>query len=415
MTQMTLDARDTLYVARQQILTTNGSVFAYELLYRAEADDPDPLVTPDHAAARVLTDGVLNVGLDSLTGGRPAFVNLTRALLVGGVAKLLPPAAAVFELHADVEIDEPVVEACRELHEAGHALALGDFAIGTVRDALLPYVTYVKVDVQAASEAQLRDVATYLAGTGIRPIAENVENATLYDRAHAAGYRLFQGHYFCLPKECGAAAVPARHVAYVQLLSALHKPGLSLGDVENLIKHDVSLSYRVLRCINSAAYGLRHEVHSIRQALVLMGLAPIRRWASVWCLAGLNVGGACELVTVALIRGRACELLAEPLVGADRASEMFLVGLCSVLDAMLGRPMAEAIAELPLSAEARAALLGSPNMPRSLLDAVIAHERGEWTEAADAADSAGVTSHAIAAAYTDALTWARDINATQDT
>lgn len=409
MPPLTLDARDTLYVARQPILDAAGRVFAYELLYRAEVEDQESL-SADHAAARVLTDGVINVGLDVLTGGRPAFVNLTRSLLVGDVAKLLPTGTAVFELHSDIEVDEPVVMACRQLHEAGHSLALSDFVLGTPRDALLPYARFVKADTRTVSRLQLVELIDRLRTSGIRVIAENVEDAALYDLAHDAGCRLFQGHYFCLPKECGAAALPARPIAYVQLLSALNRPGLSLGDVENLIKHDVSLSYRVLRCINSAAFGMRQEVHSIRQALVLMGLAPIRRWASVWCLAGLNTGGASELVTVALVRGRSCEVLAERLMNADQAAEMFLVGLCSVLDAMLGRPMGDALEGLPLSTDARDALLGQPNAERSLLEAVIAHERGEWLGAEDAATRAGVSGRQLAEAYTEALAWARDLN-----
>jgi EAL and modified HD-GYP domain-containing signal transduction protein len=214
---------------------------------------------------------------------------------------------------------------------------------------------------------------------------------------------------------CSAAAVRARHVAYVQLLSALNKPGLSLSEVEDLIKHDVSLSYRVLRCINSAAYGLRREVHSIREALLLMGLAPIRRWASVWCLAGLNTGGASELVTVALVRARCCEALGEHLENADEAPELFLIGLCSLLDAMLGRPLEEAIADLPLSAGAREAVLGTRrSRARSVLNAVIAYERGAWAVSEEELTAAGLPAHALADAYTDALRWARELTISHD-
>lgn len=410
MPKVNVDTRDTLYVARQPILEADGQVFGYELLYRADGDDFDGVPSQELAAARVLSDAVLNVGLETLTGGRPAFINLSRSLLLGEVARLLPPTAAVFELHDLVTIDEEVIEACRRLHEEGYALALGDFVPGCDAEALMPYARFVKVDVLTTPLPMQLALATYLAPSGVRLIAEHVETVEVFESARQAGYTLFQGHYFCRPKMCSAAAVRARHVAYVQLLSALNRPGLSLSDVEDLIKHDVSLSYRVLRCINSAAFGLRREIHSIREALLLMGLAPIRSWASVWCMAGLNTGGTSELVTVALVRARCCELLGEHLEKADEAAELFLIGLCSLLDAMLGRPLEEAIADLPLSPEARDAVLGARrSASRSVLNAVIAYERGAWDVANDELQAAGVPAQLLAEAYCGALQWAREL------
>ncbi|MBI4265904.1 MAG: HDOD domain-containing protein [Acidobacteria bacterium] len=408
MPQLNVDTRDTLYVARQPILDARGQVFGYELLYHVEGDEAASPRLLDLAAARVLTDAVLNVGLDTLTGGRPAFLNLSRSLLLEQAWRLLPPGAAVFELHQHVAVDEEVMEACAALHAAGYALALGDVALESDSIAVLPYVRFAKVDMLATPAAA--EVAERLRPSGIRLVAENVEDAEAFDAARAAGYALFQGHYFCRPRMCSAAAVPARHVAYVQLLSALNRPDLTVSEVEDLVKHDLSLSYRVLRCINSAAFGLRREVHSIRQAIVLLGLAPIRSWASVWCLAGLNTGGTSELVTVSLIRARCCELLAAHLVASDEVAELFLIGLCASLDAMLGRAMEEAVADLPLSVDAKAALLGHPNTARRLLDAVMAYERGDWTGATEAAARVGLTGAMLAAAYTDALRWARELS-----
>ena len=409
MPKVNVDTRDTLYVARQPILEPDGQVFGYELLYRADAEDLEGMPSQDLAAARVLSDAVLNVGLETLTGGRPAFINLSRSLLLGEVARLLPPAAVVFELHDLVAIDEPVIEACRALSEAGYALALGDFVPGCDAEALLPYAKFVKVDVLTTPAPMQRELVKYLAPSRVRLVAEHVETAEIFEAAKAAGYALFQGHYFCLPKMCSAAAVRSRHVAYMQLLAALNRPGLSLAEVEDLIKHDVSLSYRVLRCINSAAFGLRREIHSIREALLLMGLAPIRSWASVWCMAGLNTGGTSELVTVALVRARCCELLGEHLE-SEEAPELFLIGLCSLLDAMLGKPLEDAVADLPLSPGARDAVLGMRRSPaRSVLNAVIAYERGAWDLSADELKAAGLPDNLVAEAYTGALSWAREL------
>jgi c-di-GMP-related signal transduction protein len=408
MAQPNADTRETLYVARQAILDAKWQVFGYELLYRAEGGAAN--VSTELAAARVMTDAVLNVGLDTLTGGRPAFLNLTRSLLLSEAWGVLSPSAVVFELHQNIPVDEEVIEMCRQLHEAGYALALCDFALDSDAESLLRYARYVKVDMVAQARSHAA-IAEYLQASGITLVAENVENSAAFEAAYAAGYSLFQGHFFCQPKTVSAAAMPASRMAYVQLLSALNRPRLSLAEIEELIKHDVSLSYRVLRCINSAAFGLRREIRSIQEALVLLGVEPIRSWASVWCVAGLNTGGAYELVTTALVRARCCELLGEHLTDTEEGAELFLVGLCSLLDAMLGRPLPDAIADLPLSAGARKAVLGEEkNTARCVLDAVVAYEDGRWDEAALAAHSAGLTPSQLADAYAGALRWSREFS-----
>src|SRR5205814_8520764 len=172
-------------------------------------------------------------------------------------------------------------------------------------------------------------LASRLAPNGIRLIAEKVETAEIADQARAVGYRLFQGYYFCRPKTFAANALPARRMAYLGLLGALNRDDLSVDELEDLVKHDVSLSYRVLRSVDSWLYGLRHEVTSIRHALVLLGIDQIRKWASVWVLAGLNTSGTQETVNVAILRARCCELIGDHLAGVEEGQSFFLLGLCS--------------------------------------------------------------------------------------
>ena len=174
------------------------------------------------------------------------------------------------------------------------------------------------------------------------------------------------------------------------------------------LKRDVSLSYRVLRCVNSAGFGLRREIGSIREALVLLGLDQVRKWASLWALAGVNRGPS-ELVTMTIVRARACELLGQSLGHADRGAGLFLLGLCSLLDALLQRPLELAIADLPLAADIRAALLGHDNVPRQVLDAVVAHEQGRWLDGTRLVAGLGLGPDALAAAFVDALTWQRAV------
>jgi len=319
-------------VARQPILDQVGRVYGYELLYRAGPDAIDCTAAGDLASARVLSDAVLTLGLDLLTCGRKAFVNFTRPLLLSGAGTLLPANSVVIEVTEDVAIDGDVIDACRKLDALGFSLALDDFMPGSDAEALLPFVRFVKVDVLQTAAHDHATIAKRLLPLGVRLIAEKVETADMVAQTRAAGYRLFQGYYFCRPTTFVATSMPAHHVAYLGLLGALNRKDVSVDELEDLIKHDVSLSYRVLRSTNSWLFGVRQEIQSIRHALVFLGVDQIRKWASVWVLAGLNSSGTQETITVALVRARCCELLGHALLGPEEGAGYFLLGLCSLLD-----------------------------------------------------------------------------------
>jgi EAL and modified HD-GYP domain-containing signal transduction protein len=207
MTRLNVDSRETLYVARQPILDKAGTVYGYALLYR---DLPEyEGEREDHAGARVLTDAVLGLGLDTITGGKPAFLNLTRPLLLR-LSALLPPSAAVFELQRDIPVNDETFETCRTLHESGYSLALDDFRAGAGASALLPFVKFVKVDAGTTSAAGLAGIARYLGSSPIKLVAEHVASEDAFTAARGAGYHLFQGPYFSNPTVCSRAAVPGR-------------------------------------------------------------------------------------------------------------------------------------------------------------------------------------------------------------
>lgn len=396
-----------VHVARQGILDARGHVIGYELLYRGGPQETSGTADGDFAGARLLADAVLDLRLDTITDGRTAFINLTRSLLLTGAATLLRPEVAVFELRDDVAVDADVIEACRSLSSSGFRLALDEFVPDSSAEALLPFAAFVKVDVTRLGRSDVVALARRLADRGLPLVAQRVETHDAFNWTRDAGCTLFQGRYICEPQAHSGGGV-ATQAAHLRLLSAVNQPRITMDELEELVKQDAVLSLRVLQCINSAAFAIRREVRSIREALVFLGMAPIKKWASVWCLAKLNVGATSELATMAMLRARACELLASDLEDVD-ANEMFLVGLCSLMDAMVGRPMKEAIGDLPLTEAARGALLGERNRLRAVLDAVTAYEVGSWEEALT---SEFVTDELILPrAYFSALTWARELSA----
>jgi EAL and modified HD-GYP domain-containing signal transduction protein len=399
-----------VHVARQAILDTRGHVIGYELLYRGSVRDTACTIEGDVAGARILTGAVLDLRLDALTDGRTAFINVTRSMLLNGVATLLRPSLAVFELREDIAIDAEVIEACRSLSESGYRVALDDFVPGSAAEALLPYVSHVKVDTLSLSPQAVAELNRRVAPRGVSLVAEKVETRAAFDRMREAGCQLFQGHYFRRPEMRSGGAVPMRHTAHLRLLATLNQPTLTRDGLEALIKQDAGLSLRVLQCINSAAFPIRREVRSIGDALMLLGVEPVRKWASVWCLARLNAGSTSEIATLALLRARACELLGGQIDEVE-TGEAFLVGLCSMLDVILCCPMAEALAELPLSEAAQRALLGHSNPLRSILETVMAYEDGAWEQAVAAGEAIGAPEPELREAYGGALVWAHELSA----
>lgn len=392
-------------MARQPIVDAAGRVVAYELLHRAATTDDSCTVDGERATAQVLTDAILAWGIPTVSNGLPLFVNFTHRLLVDDAALLLPAPSVVLELTENLPADEHIVAACRRLKAAGYALALDDFIEGSQAEQLVPFASYVKVDVLSTPAARLAPIAARMRAQGIRMIAEKVESQGMVTTAAAAGYTMFQGYFFARPTTLTTHAVAPRRAAYLDLLAAINDPDITIADLEKLVKRDASLSHRVLRCLQSASFGMRHEVSSIKEALILLGIEPIRKWTSIWAVAGLSGGAPPELVTMTLVRARMCEQLAGHHWGPQAASEYFLLGLCSLLDVLLQTTIAVATADLPLPAAIRDALRGAPGRPRAVLDCVIAYEQGEWLRADSAAQLAGVTTKMVPDAYGDALQW----------
>jgi c-di-GMP-related signal transduction protein len=403
--------RETIFLARQPILDRKGRVHAYELLYRGSGTDTTcETPAPEEASARVLHGAVMTHGLASLTPGCPAFVNVTRPLLLKEISTLLPPGAVVLEVLETVDVDAEVVDACRRLHGAGYAIALDDFVPGSSAEQLFPLAAYLKVDVLALDHAERARLVRRLP-SHLQLIAEKVETPEVFAETVDEGFTLFQGYYFCRPSTFKTRDVPVAHLTSLRLIEALARPNVTLGQLDDLIKRDVSLCQRVLRYVNSAALGLSQPIHSIHHALTLMGIDVVRRWTSVWALAGMSHGKTPEVMTMAVVRARCCERLGTQAVDTEGGGEFFLLGLCSLLDVLLERPMDAVLASLSLPPRTLNALSGHAGPVRSLLDAVIAYERAEWETAAAAATAIGIPAPELAAAYADAVTWAEGLDA----
>ncbi len=397
-------------IGRQPILDRRRRVLGYELVFNLDGPVATADVSPGTAAAHVVADGILSFGLDRLVGPRRAFIEIPPAWLSHEVIAVLPASRVVIAIPADGPIDAEAVEACTRLKTAGYTLALKRFAPGSDAAALLPLADYITHDFVATEPAAAQACLDARKNLTKQPaaIATGVETAEAFNEALKQGFSHAQGYFFARDTDLESKAVPHGHVGSLRLLSALNDANLSLDDLEDTLKHDAALCYRMLRTVNSAGFAQTREITSIRHALLLLGRDIIRRWATLWVLADLGTGAHSELVTMASIRGRFCEIISARRGGAEAGGEGFLLGMCSCLEAMLQRPMASILEDLPMSPELTAALLGHDNASRRLLDCIIAYERGDWTTALTLAGGLGISLTWLPPAHAQALDWAID-------
>jgi EAL and modified HD-GYP domain-containing signal transduction protein len=392
-----------LLLARQPILDERQRLYGYEVLHR-----PLPLAAstsqdPDVATATVSVNAVLDIGLDTLAGNAQVFFNVTRHVLADKLYQFLPPERVVLEILEDFHVDDGLLRDIAEAKQLGYRIALDDFVLSGPTAALAPLADVIKVEVPALDEEGLRHHARELARPGLLLLAEKVETREIQRCCLDAGYDLFQGYYFARPEVVTGSRVAPDRVLLMRLLSEVHSPSATIETLEQLVVINNALAYMLLKYVNSALYGIVHPIESIRHAIVMLGLDRVRTCATMLLLSGIDSKPQ-ELVFTALMRARSCQLIGK-LQCREDPQKLFTVGLLSMLDSFLDKPMDEVLSDLPLAADIRAALLEHSGALGTALDAAIAFE---------ARDDACVLPSGVRAeewnkCYIDALSWTREM------
>ena len=396
-------------VGRQPILDKYNRTVAYELLFRSGTRNSFDGSDGSAASTAVITNSFLTIGCNRVLGVKRGFINFTRALLLGDYAFLLPKDRVVIEVLEDVEPDAEVVEACRKLREAGYSIALDDITPANACSPLLAHADYAKLDWLALEAGDIRPLCARFRDRGITLLAEKVESKEDFESALSNGCELFQGYYFALPEILSAKQAPSSKLACLRLIAELQKPELNFDRLESLIGTDLGLTQKLLCFVNSAAFSHRRKIESLNQVFIYLGEDNIRKWVSLTALSKAAGGKAEELVTASLVRARFCELAAESSRLSGRNSSCFLAGLLSLLDAMIGRPLAELVEDLDLDAQVADAILGKPRGPDSLgavLDLAVAFERSDFDAAGRMAAAIGISMAIAGEIHLDAMAWA---------
>jgi c-di-GMP-related signal transduction protein len=396
------------FMARQPIFDRRLRVYAYELLFRG---GPENYFQPTkHASPSVIANAVTLFDLQSLTGHARAFVNADELALRLGAPRLLPPERIVVEILETVPASEEIVAICRDLRAAGYLLALDDFVDSPKLAPLVELAQFLKVDFRLSDQETRERVAAKYGKDGISLLAEKVETELELEQARRLGFTYFQGYFFCKPFMMETRDIPGNKLIYLQLLNAVATPELDYALIEDLLKREPSLLYRLLRYLNSPLLGLRGEINSVRHALTLLGEQEFRRWVSIFSVVFMAEGKPPELIRTALTRAYFCEEFSGPAHLNDKKSSLFLMGLLSLTDALLDKPIAEVLNSLPVTQEVKTALLGGQNRLHDVYELLLALERAEWPHLSTYADRLGCPEEQVPDAYQSAIQKASAVN-----
>lgn len=396
-------ARRLCSVVRQPILDRRGRVHAYELRFHGDR------VHNGADAYNNLLETVVNFGLGKsselkkLTGRLTAFVRCSIEALSERLAQVLPASLTILEIVPSQEVSSELIDSCRQMKVLGFRIALDDFSIKTPATALVELADYVKVDFVRSPPEVRRELLNELRGKETTIVAKGVDTHVDYRKAWEEGFTLFQGLYFCEPVEVRNRRPPVNQMLRLSILRSLQQNPMDMHKVSQLVMRDGPITYQLLRLVNSPLWGMRQKVESIEMALVAVGENAFRRIATLAITAEFNGDQPAELLCMAILRGRICEVMASK-CGLDPFGQ-YLLGLFSLLPAMQGQPMSDVVRTLPLGGEILEALMGKTNPERSVLGWVENFERADWAACDAAALAAGLDQGELAKVYVDAVDW----------
>lgn len=366
------------YVARQAILDSKKNLFAYELLFREGEQNYFPDINPDEATSKILTNNHLDIGLEDITDGKLAFINFHQDTLQHRFPTSLDPKRVVIEVVETVELTPELIQACISIKEMGYKLALDDFDFDAKWEVLLPYADIVKVDIVECDPVLMRSNIKRLKQAKIRLVAEKIETSAEFEEYKSLGFDYFQGYFFARPEVVKQKKIPTSKLALMELICASAAADFNLARVNHIIERDVSLSYKLLRFINNPLTNKSNKITSLRHALNYMGEIEVKKFIALVALANLGESKTIELLYLSLIRAKFCELIGQARKLPGNPPTGFLLGLFSLLDAILDLDMRTLVDKLPLGDGLKNALCGEKTELQHYLDLIKAYENGDW-------------------------------------
>jgi c-di-GMP phosphodiesterase len=393
-----------IFVGRLPIYTPSLDIFGYELLYRAKDNTRALIRDGEKATSQVIFNTFIEIGIENIVEDKLAFLNVDHSYITGKLPLPFPKEQIVLEISQRMDLNEELIQAMAKLRSERYWICLEDQPDRILEERIVNAANIIKINIHQTPISELREHVHTYRKFNARLMANKVQTQEEFESCKELGFDFYQGYFLAKPRVVSGRRLPTNRFSLLKLLTCLYDPEVDMRELEELIRQDVSLSYRLLRMVNSAYYALDTKVESIRHALVILGLKQIRSWLTILAMSEVN-DRSTTLMTTALIRGKMCELLAAT-SGYKQEDRFFTVGLLSILDAIMDLPMAKVLENLPLTDDLNQALLDHKGQMGTLLAGVIAYEAGEWGEV-EAINSKPGT---LRDAYLTAIAWASDIS-----
>ncbi len=394
--------RKDFYIARQPIFDAELNVQAYELLFRDGDTGVANVSDGNIASSQVMINAFLELGIDSISDNRISFINLTRDFIVGQLPLPVTPNSVVIEILEDIEVDDELIAALKSFSARGFMLALDDYTFTEDKRPLFDIVDIVKVDIMESDRDTLEQDVRNLQKCNVKLLAEKVETREEFELCKSLGFDLYQGYFISRPEILKGQGLKPSRIALLEILAMLEDPDCDVSVLESLISRDVTISYKILRIINSSFFGFRRNIDSVKQAVVSLGLKAIRDWFVIIALTNIDDKPR-ELIKLILVRARMMQLLAEK--AHLNPDQCFTTGLFSSIDAIMDQPMAVILKSLPLSSEIAKALLKLEGEIGELLHLTLSYEKGEWAEVIESE----IPAEELSVCYLDSMSWATEL------
>lgn len=395
-----------IYIARQPIFTREKRIYGYELLFRDGMENMFPDIGGSSATSRVLSNTFFSSDIQHMAGGHRAFINFTKEMITRGIAQLFPPDITTIEILEDIEPDESFIECCRELSNMGYQIALDDFQYREGMDKLIDLADIIKVDFLSTSREKILEYVRSFSSENRVFLAEKIETHDQFRLAYDLGFSYFQGYFFSKPEILKKTEIPTLRINLIQIMSEAESEEYRIKELVNLIERDVGISYKLMRCLNSPFYRRMTEITSIKHAIMLLGEKGLKSFLSIIIMSELSQDKPDELLKNSVLRARFCENLGKLTGRKTDPSELFTLGLFSLIDAILDSPMDHVMEQLPLAREIKAALIEKNNALSLYLKLVQEYERGNWEEISLLSSSLGIDMERLPEIYLEGLSFA---------
>lgn len=398
-----------IYIAKQPIFNRKNEVAFYELLFRASKENVYSAVDGDEATYQVISNTFLSMGIEKITGDKRAFINFTEKLILNETAMMLPKDLLGIEILENIMPTREIISACKKMKQKGYMLVLDDFEYKPGYQELIDMADVIKIDFMATKGEERRTVIERYGNKDMKFLAEKVETMQDYLDALEYGYEYFQGYFFSKPQIVSERDIPVNNKFKYEILRVAFNDDARIETLENVIKRDVSLSYKLLKLVNSAYFGFEKNITSIREAVMIMGLKEIKKWIILLTVKEEKNDFHDEILSRSVVRARLGELVAEKTGYINEMDQIFLMELISETDTILNKPLDEILDGLALDEKIKEALSGVNNDLGILHQLLHSYQNAQWDKFDIFSKMINLQGIDISELYFEAIRWSKEI------